>query len=104
MRDKGRPHGHWRIECKESDAPGARTLWVKEFDNLITDVGLDKFLAETMTGDAYTAAWYVGLKGTGDVDEADAMDSHAGWSEITPYSDGTRRTLDGWERIEPVGG
>ncbi len=34
--------------------------------------------------------WYVFLKGTGTIAAADVMNSHAGWSEITAYSNSTR--------------
>ncbi len=34
--------------------------------------------------------WYVGLKGAGAVVAADTMAAHAGWAELTPYSNATR--------------
>ena len=36
------------------------------------------------------AVWFVGLKGTGTVVAEDTMASHAGWTEITPYSNSVR--------------
>jgi hypothetical protein len=44
-------------------------------------------------GSGYTAAWYVGLKGSGTPAAGDTMPSHATWSEITAYSQTARPTL-----------
>jgi hypothetical protein len=49
--------------------------------------------AKYFTGSAYTAAWYIGLYGAGASNTpaaSDTMSSHAGWTEITPYSNATR--------------
>jgi hypothetical protein len=45
------------------------------------------------TGSAYTAAWYIGLYGAGasnTPNASDTMSSHAGWTEVTAYSQSTR--------------
>lgn len=39
------------------------------------------------------SVWFVGLKGAGTIAAADTMASHAGWSEITAYSQTTRPAL-----------
>lgn len=64
--------------------------WKDGFKNLVVTVGLNKLLDATFKTGLTTPAWYVGLKGTGSVNAADTMGSHGGWSELTPYSDGTR--------------
>ncbi len=80
----------YRFECFGAD--GA-LKWVEEVDNLVVDAGLNDVLDKYFKGSAYTAAWYVGLKGTGSVAAADTMASHAGWSEVTAYSESVRQTL-----------
>jgi hypothetical protein len=45
------------------------------------------------SGSSYTAAWYIGLYGAAASNNPAASDtssSHAGWTEITPYSNATR--------------
>jgi hypothetical protein len=45
------------------------------------------------TGSAYTAAWYIGLYGAAASNNPAAGDtaaSHAGWTEVVPYSNATR--------------
>lgn len=39
------------------------------------------------------SVWFVGLKGTGAAAAGDTMASHAGWAEVTPYSNATRPVL-----------
>ena len=67
--------------------------WTEEVDNLVVTTGLNWLLDKTFKGSSYTAAHYVGLKGSGTVAASDTMSSHAGWSEVTGYSEATRETL-----------
>jgi hypothetical protein len=49
--------------------------------------------AQYFKGSAYTAAWYIGLYGaaaSNDPAAGDTAASHAGWTEIVPYSNATR--------------
>jgi hypothetical protein len=49
--------------------------------------------AQYFKGSAYTAAWYIGLYGAAASNSpaaGDTMASHAGWTEIVPYSNATR--------------
>ena len=49
--------------------------------------------AKYFTGSTYTAAWYLGLYGAGATNNpaaSDTMASHAGWTEVTAYSQATR--------------
>lgn len=77
----------------ECYGPDGLLKWREEVDNLTVNVGLDDILTQYWKGSTYTAAHYVGLKGAGTVAAGDTMASHAGWSEITAYSEGTREAL-----------
>lgn len=77
------------------DKPWMRyKLWEEQFENLVVNEGLDDALDKHLKGSAYTAAFYVGLTdGTPTPAAADAMDSHAGWTEVTAYDEANRQTL-----------
>lgn len=82
---------HYHVVCR---GPDGKVKWVDEFDNLVVNGGLDHSLTEHFKGSGYTAAWYVGLTdGTPSVAAGDTMSSHAGWTEVTAYSEGVRQTL-----------
>lgn len=68
-------------------------LWVEEIHNLVTTVGKNDVLNKYFKGSAYTAAWYVGLKGPGTAAVSDTMASHSGWAEVTGYSESVRPAL-----------
>ncbi|MGB0749062.1 MAG: hypothetical protein ACPGO3_09975 [Magnetospiraceae bacterium] len=80
----------YRVECVGRD--GA-LKWAEETPNIVVNEGLNDFLDKYYKGSGYTAAHYVGLKGTGTPAAADTMASHASWSEVTPYSDAARQAL-----------
>jgi len=73
----------YRVECI---APDGKVRWVEEFRNLVTTEGKNDIIDKYFKGSAYTAAWYLGLKGTGSAAAGDTLASHAGWAEVTPYS------------------
>jgi hypothetical protein len=84
---------HWIRDCagnllRRRAKPKLR--WRDSFWNIVVTVGLNKLLDATFKTGLTSPAWYVGLKGTGSMIAGDTMASHAGWSELTPYSDGTR--------------
>lgn len=66
--------------------PDGREKWREDIDNLVTTVGKTFAIDTLLKGSAYTAAWYLMLMGAGTKDVGDTMASHAGWSELTPYS------------------
>jgi hypothetical protein len=70
-----------------------RLRWRESFGNIVVTAGLNKLLDATFKTGLATPAWYVGLKGTGSIVAGDTMGSHAGWSEITPYSNANRPTF-----------
>lgn len=54
--------------------------------NLVTTVGKTDIVDKYLKGSSYTAAWFMGLAGAGTKAVGDTLASHAGWSELTPYS------------------
>ena len=67
--------------------------WQETVNNMVVDAGCNDVLTQYLKGSAYTAAFYLGLKGSGSVAAGDTMSSHAGWSEVTGYSEGARQTI-----------
>lgn len=85
-----RAGGVYRIECRDKDG---NLKWVDETHNLVVNVGLQDMNAKYFTGSTYTATWYIGLYGAAASNNPAASDTaalHAGWTEITPYSNATR--------------
>lgn len=80
----------YRFECF---GPDGQLKWSEEVDNLVTTAGMNDVLDKYYKGSTYTAAHYIGLAGSGTKAAADTMSSHAGWSEVTDYSQGARPTL-----------
>jgi hypothetical protein len=66
--------------------------WKDGFYNIVVTTGLNKLLDATFVSGLSSPTWYVGLKGTGSMVGGDTMSSHAGWSEIAPYSNANRPT------------
>lgn len=68
--------------------------WSDKFENLVTTAGLNKYLDATLKTGLTSPAWYVGLVTGPDSGNtylaANTMGSHAGWTENTTYSQGTR--------------
>lgn len=82
----------FRYVVEHRDLDG-RLTWRDEFENLVTTAGKN-LLGNVMFGaTSKSAAWYLGLKGTGTAAVGDTMASHAGWSEVTGYSESARQTL-----------
>lgn len=82
---------HYVIECFDADG---NFKWKSEFDNLVVTEGLNDSLDKHFKGSTYTAAWYVFLTdGTPSFAAGDTMASHAGWAEVTDYSESNRPTL-----------
>lgn len=90
--EAARAGGVYRIECRDKDG---NLKWASESHNLVVNGGLQDMNAKYFTGSSYTAAWYLGLYGaaaSNDPAAGDTASSHAGWTEITPYSNATRPT------------
>jgi len=67
-------------------APDGTEKWRETIHNLVTTAGKNDIIDKYFKGSSYTAAWYLGLKGTGSAAAGDTLASHGGWSEVTPYS------------------
>jgi hypothetical protein len=89
MMDKFRLRGLFRVAHWRQD----KLLRVYKFPNGIVDVGLDNILDVMFGGSAQTDPWHIGLidnAGFTALANADTMASHAGWSELTAYTEATR--------------
>ena len=85
-------HGEYLIECFDKDG---NLKWSTKVPNLVVNVGLQDMNTKYFTGSSYTAAWYIGLYGAGATNSpaaGDTMASHAGWTEVTAYSNANRPT------------
>ena len=82
--------GVFRVECRDVEG---NLKWAAEKHNLVMNGGLQDMNTKYFTGSSYTAAWYLGLYGSGATNNpaaSDTMASHAGWTEVTAYSQSTR--------------
>lgn len=77
------PKFTYLFEC--FDAQG-NLKWSETIENLVTTEGKNDILDKYFKGSAYTASWFLGLKGTGSAAVGDTLASHAGWTESTPYA------------------
>lgn len=73
----------YRMECVGADG---RVKWVEEFHNTVTTAGMNSLLDVYFDAATQITTWYLGLKGTGSEVAGDTLASHAGWSEVNPYS------------------
>ena len=76
------PRGRFVVE----HVRGSKVLWRRVFFNLITTPGKNDVLDKYLKGSAYTAAWFLGLCGAGTKAVGDTLASHAGWTEVNPYT------------------
>jgi hypothetical protein len=88
--DAAQAIGHYVVECYDKD----RNLkWTAESKNLVVNVGLQYMAGVALTSTTQITSWYVGLYGAGASNTpaaGDTMGSHAGWTEVTDYSNATR--------------
>lgn len=89
-KDGARGGGVFTIQCFDKDG---NLKWEDAAHNLVVNVGLKDMNDKYFSGSSYTAAWYIGLYGaaaSNDPAASDTMSSHAGWTEVTAYSQATR--------------
>jgi hypothetical protein len=82
--------GKFKVTCFDKDG---NLKWEAESHNLVVNVGLQDMNDKYFSGSGYTAAWYIGLYGSGTTNDpaaGDTMSSHVGWTEVTAYSQATR--------------
>jgi hypothetical protein len=88
--EKAQAGGVFTVQCVDQDG---NVKWTAEKHNLVVNVGLKDMNDKYFTGSSYTAAWYIGIYGaasSNNPDPSDTMSSHAGWTEVTAYSQSTR--------------
>ena len=83
------PSAVYKLECRDKHG---NIKWVERFKNLVTTAGKTDIVDKYLKGSSYTAAWYMGLKGVGTASVNDTLASHAGWTELTPYT-GNRKAI-----------
>lgn len=82
--------GRYLVECFDKDG---NLKWVSESQNLVVNAGLQYMAGAALTGTAQITTWYLGLYGAAASNTpaaGDTMASHAGWTEVTTYSEATR--------------
>lgn len=90
MKERSKAGGVFKITCRDS---AGQVKWEAESHNLVVNVGLQDMNTKYFSGSSYTAAWYIGLYGAAASNNPAASDtasSHAGWTEVTAYSQSTR--------------
>lgn len=76
--------GKFKFECFDKEG---NLKWTKEADNAATDEGLNSVLNVYFHAATQITTWYIGLiTGTGTLNAADTLASHAGWTEGTDYT------------------
>ena len=85
--------GLFEIKCYDKDG---NLKWQAESKNLVVNVGLQYMAGTALDGTTTrVTSWFLGLYGAGASNTpaaGDTMASHAGWTEVTAYSNGTRVT------------
>jgi hypothetical protein len=82
--------GVYTLQCFDKDG---KLKWESVSHNLVVNVGLQDMNDKYFKGSGYTAAWFIGLYGAGASNSpaaGDTASSHAGWTEVVPYSNATR--------------
>jgi hypothetical protein len=90
VQDNSKAGGAFIVQCFDKDGV---LKWESAKHNLVVNVGLQDMNAKYFAGSAYTAGWFIGLYGAAASNNPAASDtaaSHAGWVEVTAYSQATR--------------
>jgi hypothetical protein len=84
--------GLFEIKCHDKDG---NLKWTAESKNLVVNAGLRYMAGSALTSVTQITTWYLGLYGAGASNTpaaGDTMASHAGWTEVTAYSNANRVT------------
>lgn len=84
--------GKYHVECHDKDG---NLKWELDTPNLVVNVGAQYMCGVALTATTQVTTWYLGLYGAASTNNpaaGDTMSSHAGWTEITAYSEATRPT------------
>lgn len=85
--------GGWAIECRDKHG---NLKWTEDISNLVTNAGESYMLQAGLDAQTQITSWFIGLTdGTPTVAETDTMASHAGWVEVTAYSEAVRQAWTG---------
>jgi hypothetical protein len=87
--EEAKATGVYYVECHDKDG---NLKWSAESKNLVVNVGLQYMAGTALTSVAQITSWYIGLYGAGASNTpaaGDTMSSHAGWTEVVPYSNAT---------------
>ena len=90
VKEAVRGGGVYTLQCFGADG---KLKWETSSHNLVVNAGLKDMNDKYFTGSGYTATWYLGLYGAAASNNpaaSDTMSSHAGWTEVTAYSQVTR--------------
>ena len=88
--EKVKAGGVFTVTCYDKDG---NLKWEAQSHNLVVTVGLQYMCGTALTSVAQITTWYIGLYGAGASNTpaaGDTMASHAGWTEVTAYSQATR--------------
>ena len=88
--EEAKATGVYYVECHDKDG---NLKWSVESKNLVVNVGLQYMAGTALTSVTQITTWYIGLYGAGASNTpaaGDTMSSHAGWTEVVPYSNATR--------------
>lgn len=88
--EKAKATGRFALECRDKDG---NLKWALDESNLVVNAGLKYMAGAGLSAETQITAWYIGLYGAGASNTpaaGDTASSHAGWTEITPYSNATR--------------
>lgn len=81
----------YNVECLDSQG---KVKWTERVENLMTSEGLDEALDKFWKGSAYTADFFVGITSGAPVfAAANTLSSHAGWTEVSAYTETERPDL-----------
>lgn len=84
--------GKYTVECYDKNG---NLKWRDESKNLVVNIGLQYMAGAALTSTAPITTWYLGLYGAASSNNpaaGDTMASHAGWTEVTAYSEANRPT------------
>jgi hypothetical protein len=82
--------GRFHVLCYDEDG---NLKWEEGNDNLVVNTGIQYMAGTALTSVTQITTWYLGLYGAGGSNTpaaGDTMASHAGWTEVTNYSQATR--------------
>lgn len=88
--EKVKAGGIYTLKCLDKDG---NLKWETSTRNLVVNAGLKYMNDSALGGGSQITTWYLGLYGAASSNNpaaGDTMASHAGWTEVTAYSEATR--------------